>query len=297
MPYTNHGFVSERVCFKIIYMKTLLLISAVLASNYAAANCSLPSGEKITVGCTYKKCDFFTRSRLKATGARLGYQVKIVNLSNAKDALSNVDSVIIPGGADIHPKYYLNSVTPELRQYTQENLHLAKLTAEGQERDLFEYTLLKRIINAPAEYKKFPVLGICRGMQMLSVAQGVPLYLDIKTELGIPNRINKFDRVNITDENSLMSSLYGSVKFSGFQLHHQGIRVDYYEENKNDYPNVVVSAFSNDGKVAEAIEYRGLTVLGVQYHPEKSFPRATRPVYEWLLTKACEYKNSLKENL
>lgn len=281
-------------------MKTLLIVTLALSSSFVQASCKLPKGEKITVGCTYK-CDFFTRSRLKAAGARLGYKVNIVNLAANKSlinkSIAEVDSVLIPGGADIHPRFYLRNVTPELREYTEANIHLAKLTDEGKERDLFEYSLLRKLISAPNEYKKLPILGICRGMQMMSVAQGIPLYLDIKTELNIPNRMYKFDRINITEENSLMSSLYGDKKFSGFQMHHQGIRVPYFEAHKNDFPNVTVSAYSNKGLVAESIEYLGMTGLGVQYHPEKSLPSATYPIYKWFLTKACEFKASLKDEL
>lgn len=281
-------------------MKTLLLVTLALSSTIASANCKLPKGEKITVGCTYK-CDFFTRSRLKAAGARLGYKVKVVNLASktkdANKALIDVDSVLIPGGADIHPKFYLKNVTPELREYTEANIHLAKLTDEGKERDLFEYSILRKMINSPAEYRKLPVLGICRGMQMMSVAQGIPLYLDIKTELGIPNRKYLFDKINITDNNSLMSSIYGDKKFSGYEEHHQGIRVNYYDAHRNEYPNVNVSAYSNEGLVAESIEYLNLTGLGVQYHPEKSLPGATFPVFKWLLTKACEFKAATKDVL
>ena len=276
-------------------MKMLMLFIAVLfTTSTIQASCKLPVNKKIIIGCTFK-CDFFTRSRLKAAGARLGYRVKIINLSQNKDvteSLASVDSVLIPGGADIHPKFYLQNVTDELREYTQNNLGLVKFTEEGKKRDLFEYTLLKLFLNPAAKYEKLPLLGICRGMQMMTVAQGIPLYLDIKTELGIPNRQAKFDRINITETDSLMSSLYGDKKFSGFELHHQGLRVDYYETHKNDFPNVNVSSFSNDGKIAESIEYKGMTALGVQYHPEKSFPGTTFPIFKWFLTKACEYKVS-----
>ena len=232
---------------------------------------------------------------MKAAAARLGYRLKIINLSLNKDvseSLAMVDSVLVPGGADIHPKFYLKNVTDELRTYTENNLNLVEFTEEGRKRDIFEYTLLKLFYTFRAQYKKLPLLGICRGMQMMSVAQGVPLYLDIKTELGIPNRRYKFDKVNITDPDSLMSSIYGDKNFSGFKMHHQGVRVDYYEAHKNDFPNVNISSYSNDGKIAESIEYKNMTALGVQYHPEKSLPAATFPVYKWFLTKACEYKTS-----
>lgn len=276
-------------------MKILVILIPILFStSYVQASCKLPASEKIIVGCTYK-CDFFYRSRLKAAAARLGYRLKIINLSLNKDvseSLAMVDSVLVPGGADIHPKFYLKNVTDELRTYTENNLNLVEFTEEGRKRDIFEYTLLKLFYTSRAQYKKLPLLGICRGMQMMSVAQGVPLYLDIKTELDIPNRRYKFDKVNITDPDSLMSSIYGDKNFSGFKMHHQGVRVDYYEAHKNDFPNVNISSYSNDGKIAESIEYKNMTALGVQYHPEKSLPAATFPVYKWFLTKACEYKTS-----
>jgi len=278
-------------------MKMLFILTLLLSSSFAQAACRLPSNEPIIIGCT-EKCDIFTRSRLKAVGASLGYRVKFRDLSFQKDiteSLNIVDSVLIPGGADINPKFYLKDVTTELREYTQNNLHLVKFTDEGKRRDLFEYTLLKLFLKSGTQYKKLPLLGICRGMQMMSVAQGIPLYLDIKTELGIPNRMYKFDRINVTEEESLMNILYGDRKFLGFELHHQGIRVDYFEAHKNEFQNVKVSSFSNSGLIAESIEYKGMTALGVQYHPEKSFPRASHPIFKWLLTKACEYKTSYKD--
>lgn len=285
-------------------IKTLLVASSLLllSSSWASTDsthCKLPPGEKITIGCTYK-CDFATRFRLRAVAAMMGYKVKFENLNKKKDSkaseiLSSVDAVLIPGGADIHPKFYLKDVTPELREYTLNNLHLAILTEEGKKRDLFEYTLLKVYLQSPEKYSTLPVFGICRGMQMMSVAKGLPLYLDIKTELGIPNRKYKFDRIHVEDKDSLMSSLYGDRRFYGWEMHHQGIRVDYYEAHKAEFQNVKVASFSNDRKVAESIEYTDLTAMGVQYHPEKSLPETTFPLFKWLLNKACTHKTSSKE--
>lgn len=277
-------------------MKSLSIsILFFLTFSSAHAACKLPANERITIGCTYR-CDKFMQFRLKTVGALLGYKVKFINLSKSnKDIAQNlrlVDSVLIPGGADIHPKFYLKNVTEELRTYTENNLHLVNFTDEGRKRDLFEYTLLKIYLGGGAIFQKLPVMGICRGMQMMSVAQGIPLYLDIKTELGIPNRQYKLDKVYTTEEDSLMSSLYGGRSFRAVELHHQGIRVDYFQAHQSEYPNVKVSAYSNKGKVAESIEYTDMTALGVQYHPEKSLPHVAFPVFKWFLTKACEYKTS-----
>ncbi len=280
-------------------MKTLFTL-ALLVSHISfaeAAQCKLPAGEKLLIGCTYK-CDFPTRFRLRAAAAKLGYKLKFQDLGqnkNISDILDSVDSIVIPGGADIHPKFYLRDVTPELREYTNQNLHLVKFTEEGKKRDLFEYSLLK--LYQASQNKTLPLLGICRGMQMMSVAKGIPLYLDIKTELGIPNRIWKWDRVHLTNEEGVMGQIYRDDSLLGFQLHHQGIRVDYYENHKDEFKNVRVSSYSNDAKIAESIEYTDQTALGVQYHPERSFPRAAFPVFKWFLTKACEHKNARKEQL
>src|SRR5690606_15077450 len=102
-------------------------------------------------------------------------------------------------------------------------------------RDPFEYDLVKKY-SEDESFKELPMLGICRGLQMMSVAQGLPLYLDIKTELGIKNRKNRFDRI-FTEEDSLISSMYGKSAL-GFKIHHQGIRVDYYRDHAEEYPLV-----------------------------------------------------------
>ena len=94
-----------------------------------------------------------------------------------------------------------------------------------------------------------------------------------------------------------MSKLFDDGSIKGFKMHHQGIRMDYYEENRHDYPLTKVTAISHGGKIAEAIEYTHRPALGVQYHPEKSFTYAARPVFEWFFEKACEYKMSRKESL
>lgn len=277
-------------------IKNIFALILVLNFSLPAFSCELPQGEEIKVGCSYD-CNFFYRFRLTMTAWGMGYKTKIIDLQaqpNLKEALSQIDGILLPGGADIDPKYYLDNVSSELRDYTLKNLELVKFTKEGERRDPFEYSLVK-MYSEDETYKDLPMLGICRGFQMMSVVQGIPLYLDIKTELGIRNRRNLFDKIHVTDEDSLMSSLYPKKSFKGYELHHQGIRVPYYLENQDKYPLTKVTAYSNDNKIAEALEYTHRTALGVQYHPERSFAGASRPVLQWFLKKACEYKVSMKE--
>lgn len=272
---------------KSVFLGLCLLVST------SALTCELPKDEVIKIGCSYN-CDFFYRFRVTMTAWMMGYKTSFVDLSRKTDmktALSEVDAVLVPGGADIDPKYYLEEITPELRDYTKNNLHLVKFSSEGKKRDPFEYNLIKTY-SEEEDFKDLPMLGICRGLQMMSVAQGIPLYLDIKTELGIKNRYNKFDRISLSQDSSLISDIYQPSTFLGFKLHHQGIRVPYFEEHQAKFPRTRVTAYSNDRRIAEAIEYTHRPALGVQYHPEKSFSGTSVPVFKWFLNKACEYKTS-----
>jgi putative glutamine amidotransferase len=273
-------------------IKKVILLTGLVVSFplFAIQTCELPKNEVIKIGCS-SDCDFFYRFRLFTTSWAMGYSTKIINLQSNPTALSEVDAILVPGGADIDPKYYLSSVTSELQSYTQENIKLMKRSNEGLRRDPFEYSLVKTY-SEDERFKTVPLLGICRGLQMMSVAQGLPLYLDIKTEVGIKNRKNLFDRVRVEGSDSLMSSLYSSPSFLGYKIHHQGIRVPYFLAHQGDYPNVRVTAYSNNQKVAEAIEYTHRPALGVQYHPERSFTGTSAPVFRWFLTKACEHKIS-----
>jgi gamma-glutamyl-gamma-aminobutyrate hydrolase PuuD len=276
--------------FLVTFLLSALVIPTVIA-------CTLPPGEQLTIGCSYE-CDFFYKLRLRLSARHLGYNLKIISLpeiDSSQYGLDKVDGVLVPGGADIDPRFYVDKVTPELRSYTQANLHLVKFTQEGRDRDDFEYELMSTY-SQNEKFKKVPLLGICRGMQMMTVAQGMPLYLDIKTELGIKNRRYLFDRIFLEKTDSKIEDVYLNSTFKAFKNHHQGLRVPYWNDHKNEFPHLKVTGFSHNGNIAEVIEYQHRPAIGVQYHPEKSLTSASAPIMKWLLTKACEYKTSLKDS-
>jgi gamma-glutamyl-gamma-aminobutyrate hydrolase PuuD len=257
----------------------------------------MPRDQRITIGCSYK-CGFLYRFRLRLSALSMGHRLNFVNMRNYADpkvAMEEVDGVLIPGGADISPHLYLDQVTPELAEYTKAKIDLVNFTSEGAYRDPYEFSLLQAY-SSEGQFERLPLLGICRGMQMMAVSQGIPLYLDIKSELGIKNRINLFDRIEVGEEDSLMRALYGSKRIKGFKLHHQGVRMSYYSQYKEQWPNVRITSTSNAGLIGESIEYLHRPGIGVQYHPEKSFSSAATPLYQWFLTKACENKTT-KDNL
>lgn len=241
----------------------------------------------LVIGCA-TKCDFFFHYALRKVSNRLNLPIQIVDVSSpdaAKD-LDAYDGIIFPGGADINPEYYLSSVTPELQAHTKSLDHLVKYSKEGSRRDPIEYKMLQEYFANP-KLKNLPVLGVCRGMQMLAVSQGIPLFVDIKTELGIRNRKFVYDRVYMEPGESVMNSLF-AYTFKAFKRHHQGIRVPYFAANKSKWPHLKITSYSHNGKIAESLEFSNRPVLGVQFHPENDFGFERNKILGWLLLIAKE---------
>jgi len=274
-------------------MIRFFVISIIFFSNILYANtCKLPKGEVLTIGCT-TECKYFYKRAIKKVARKLGYKVKVINLYNKKHEIdfNQVDGILIPGGADINPKYYSPFVEKEYQDELKRLDYLVNYSAEGDKRDPFEYKLLYNYFKLPFE-NKLPLLGICRGMQLMAVSQRVPLYVDIKAQLGIRNRRYIFDRIRVTDKSSKLYSILKFSKFWGFKQHHQGINVPYFKNNKNRWPHLKITSYSNKGKIAESLEVLNKEAFGVQFHPEIDFGKERRRIFSWILRKSCENKLS-----
>lgn len=164
--------------------------------------------------------------------------------------LERVDGVIMTGGEDIDP----------LKWYGEEPL--PALGAIVPERDSFDITLIRMAVG-----RNIPLLGICRGMQLLNVAFGGSLIQDIPSQVKGSN-IKHSQRapsyygthtISIT-KGSLLAKKIGKESAVVNSFHHQAV--------KNVAPGFFVTAIAPDG-VVEAIEKRGSDrVFGVQFHPE-----------------------------
>lgn len=154
---------------------------------------------------------------------------------------TDYDGLILCGGGDIDPKYY-----------HQEMNGSGRLDAE---RDAVEFPLLKAFIDAGK-----PVLGICRGLQLINVFFGGSLVQDIpEKDLHIKKQdVDSVHPVTAT-ENSLLYNLYGPA-FTVNSAHHQVI------DKLGD--GLVATAYWNDTYI-EAIEHSSLPIYGVQWHPER----------------------------
>ena len=297
-----HSIENNKIINMIIPIGGIIMVSKIiittfllLSFNSFAERCSLERDQTLKIGCT-TKCKYFYKKALKRFARKKGYRLQILDLSQNPEEynLSKVDGIVIPGGADIDPKYYKNKVEPELRNHIERLDYLVDYSKEGERRDPFEYGLLKRYFSDP-NTKDLPLLGICRGMQMLAVSQGVPLYIDIKEELGIKNRRYLLDKVKITDRYSLLKSILKYNQFRGYKYHHQGIRVNYFKKHKQErWPHLKLTSFSNRGKIAESLEFEGRPILGTQFHPEIDFWTERKRIFSWLLNESCKNKKLKK---
>ncbi len=173
----------------------------------------------------------------------------IIPLSDPKDAKSyidQIDALILPGGDDVSPIHYNEEP-------------LQKLGKNSPKRDLFDLALIKE-----AHHQQKPILGICRGLQILNVAFGGSLYqgLSYKSSVSIQHEQKtdlKYETHSVLIENnSFLSSIYGS-KLMVNSYHHQAI--------KRIAPDFKVSAKSSDG-VIEAVEHTDQKIYAVQWHPK-----------------------------
>lgn len=163
-----------------------------------------------------------------------------------------LDGLLLSGGYDINPINYFEDPTFKLGKILNE-------------RDDFEIKLIKEFENLNK-----PILGICRGSQILNVAHGGTIYQDISLIKGsfIKHDQDAFEydgthRVTIEDDTKLSKILGKNILVNSY--HHQSI--------KKLGTGFKIAAMSADN-VIEAIEnIDGSLKLGIQWHPEMMFAK------------------------
>jgi putative glutamine amidotransferase len=165
------------------------------------------------------------------------------------EALELVDGLLLTGGADIDPSSY------------GEPRHPATVDTVP-ERDEFEIALTRAAIE-----RDLPLLGICRGMQLLNVALGGTLHQHLPERLGheehrrVPGSFDGADHDVELAPGSLAARVAGETRHAIKSHHHQAV------DRLGD--GLVVSGRDLDDGLPETIEMPDRDfVLGVQWHPE-----------------------------
>ena len=163
----------------------------------------------------------------------------------------NIDGLILTGGGDVHPRYYGKELQPD------------KTKGVNEERDEFEFALIEKALDADV-----PILGVCRGMQVMNVYLGGSLITDLPSE-------GFLDHTSPSDENatihsvtimndSLLQALTGTSETEVNSFHHQSVQ--------SLGKGLMCSGISPD-KVVEAAEWvikESMPFLMlVQWHPER----------------------------
>lgn len=148
---------------------------------------------------------------------------------------TDCDGLLLPGGGDVCPHYY-----GEQGDYGEE------------ERDKAEFALVEAFLQ-----RKKPILGICRGLQVLNVAFGGNLLQDITGH----TKEQGADRLHETTilQRSFLGELYGGCAVVN-SAHHQAI--------KGLGEGLQAVQWAEDG-IIEGICHKTLPVFGVQWHPER----------------------------
>lgn len=190
---------------------------------------------------------------LLAAGARENDLELVGPADGARLRTGGFDGVLFAGGEDVDPAFY-----GEEKKYDSVDINYA--------RDQFEMKLLEHAL-----HRRLPILGICRGAQVINVGFGGTLYQDLaqdaapefehrQTDTG-KSRNDTTHTVTVTEPGSLLAgAVSGSCRVNS--LHHQAI--------KRLGHGLKVTAHSEDGLV-EAVEAANdyPFLLAVQWHPEE----------------------------
>jgi len=171
-----------------------------------------------------------------------------VPLSEKEDLVVDIDALILSGGGDLNAK-----------TYGEENVRTIEVS---DKRDEFEFLALEKALK-----RKIPVLGICRGMQLINVFFKGSLWQDID-EFGaitsdhtdLKGEEDTIHKVRILKD-TMLYEIIGEEIIEVNSHHHESV--------KKPGDTLKISAYSLKDEIIEGIENQELKVIAVQWHPER----------------------------
>ena len=212
----------------------------------------------------------YVRALLSAGGVPLILS-PLMGASLAASALDGCDGLLLTGGEDVDPSWYSAEPSPHL-------------SPPSQERDLFELALF-----AVARQRGLPILGICRGIQLINVALGGTLFQDLPSERpgpvdhSPPGARDTRTHVIRLEPGSRAATALGTLRPTVNSVHHQAI--------KDLATGLVATGWSEDGLIEAAESGPGAPwILAVQWHPEEMYADRLAPehgLFSALLNEAA----------
>lgn len=198
--------------------------------------------------------------------------------------LDTLDGIVLSGGGDINPILIGEQPIPQLHS----------VNPERDEQEL----LLARL----AADRQIPMLGICKGIQVITAALGGENYQDIYAQREETRLKHMQDMPRETashtvhiEAGSLLHQIYDTEELDVNSFHHQAV--------KTPAPGMKATAWTADGiiEAVESTEYK--SVVGVQWHPEclwqerKNIPvkgceKPLRDVFDWLVDEARSFRQA-----
>ena len=193
------------------------------------------------------------------------------------DLLKTLDGLVLSGGGDIEP-----SLLGEERH--------PSVSGVDEERDRMELALVREAYN-----RQIPMLGICKGGQVINVALGGSIYQDIGRSHSQSGPKWETSHSVLIEEDSLLHRLFGTSQIDVNSFHHQAV--------KTPAPCLKITAVAPDGVIEalESNEYK--SILCVQWHPEGLFESGSRvqefkssrghqSIFDWLVGEAEEFRRA-----
>ena len=192
------------------------------------------------------------------------------SLEEIEEILSRLDGVLLSGGHDVNPAEYGQRV----KKYCGTLMPM---------RDRQDIAVVKKAFE-----KKLPMLGICRGMQIMAVAFGGTMYQDLGAEGDYEEHFTIMLPRNIAShtihlqENSRIHSIFGEEQIDVNSFHHQAVC---------KAPENASVTESSEDQVVEALEFNGghPFTMGVQWHPEMMYDSDSQKKLFETFVDACKH--------
>ena len=188
--------------------------------------------------------DRFVLNKNYARGVSAGGGIPLMpaDIHEAQTYAALADGLLITGGSGVHPALYGDVFFDD-----------DSIKGSNPVRDEMEIGLIRSFLEAGK-----PIMGICRGQQLLNVYFGGKLIQNFPKQKGIEHQNGISHKVH-AEENSIVGGLFGQDFMTN--SHHRDAVI-------STGPDVRVAAVSEDG-IIEAIEHVSLPVFAVQWHPER----------------------------